>query len=127
MFKSLGIAAMICFAAMSGTPAAARGGGHGGGHGGGRSGHFAVRSSSFIAAPFFAPYFYAPYYFPPYYADPAYAGSVYIEQGGAPPQGKIAPEVAWYFCNDAKAYYPYVTTCPSPWQRVSPTPPSPGE
>jgi hypothetical protein len=29
----------------------------------------------------------------------------------------------WFFCADSNTYYPYVTQCASPWQRVVPTPP----
>jgi hypothetical protein len=29
----------------------------------------------------------------------------------------------WYYCEQSKAYYPYVKTCPAGWQKVSPTPP----
>ena len=28
----------------------------------------------------------------------------------------------WYYCRDAQMYYPYVTTCASPWQEVPATP-----
>lgn len=24
----------------------------------------------------------------------------------------------WYYCREAQMYYPYVTSCPSPWQEV---------
>jgi len=34
------------------------------------------------------------------------------------PQGKQAS--SWYYCNDAKAYYPYVRECPSGWKQVVP-------
>jgi len=32
---------------------------------------------------------------------------------------------SWYYCNDTRAYYPYVRECPSGWQKVIPqaTPP----
>jgi hypothetical protein len=30
----------------------------------------------------------------------------------------------WYYCAPAHAYYPYVSTCPVPWQPVAPTPQS---
>jgi hypothetical protein len=66
--------------------------------------------------------YYAPYaYYPPYYA-PAYAPqpSAYVEQ----PQVQQAqqPSGYWYFCNDSRAYYPYVKECPAGWQRVAPQP-----
>jgi hypothetical protein len=28
----------------------------------------------------------------------------------------------WYYCRDAQMYYPYVTSCPTPWQEVPATP-----
>jgi len=36
-----------------------------------------------------------------------------------------APEAGghWFFCADSNTYYPYVTQCATPWQRVVPTPP----
>ena len=35
-----------------------------------------------------------------------------------------APQNWWYYCEPARAYYPYVKTCPSGWQRVPPAPPA---
>jgi uncharacterized tellurite resistance protein B-like protein len=29
---------------------------------------------------------------------------------------------SWLYCDSAKAYYPYVSTCPEPWRRVNPVP-----
>jgi hypothetical protein len=31
----------------------------------------------------------------------------------------------WYYCADSQSYYPYVTTCVSEWQQVTPPQPSP--
>jgi hypothetical protein len=61
-----------------------------------------------------------PYYYPPYYYEPRTVivpaqPQRYIEQS-SPDSGY------WYYCADAKAYYPYVKDCPGGWQRVSPTP-----
>lgn len=28
---------------------------------------------------------------------------------------------SWYYCDSAKAYYPYVTGCPEPWREVKPS------
>jgi hypothetical protein len=56
-------------------------------------------------------------------------GSVtYIEQGGGQVDAAPGPEPPghwWYYCADAKAYYPYVRECPGGWQRVAPQPPPP--
>ena len=35
----------------------------------------------------------------------------------APQSGQAS---SWYYCRDAKAYYPYVRECPSGWQQVVP-------
>jgi len=105
-----------------------------GGHFGGSRAHFGV----FLGAPLF-PYYTAPsYYYPPYYyspnyyspnyyypqavTDPAYAPA-YVERGTV--QAAPAPAQAnwWYYCADAKGYYPYVRECPGGWVRVSPHPP----
>ena len=49
--------------------------------------------------------------------------------GISQPSAQTAPQSAqssfWYYCNDAKAYYPYVRQCPSGWVQVVPqtTPP----
>ena len=80
---------------------------------------------------------YAPWYYgyPPYYAyPPSYnyypypqAGmrssgtTEYIEQGQAP--AAQASDPYWYYCPEAKAYYPYVDKCAAGWQRVKPQPP----
>lgn len=58
------------------------------------------------------------------------SATVYIERsaevadGTAPaaPAAPVAPAAQqwWYWCNSARAYYPYVNSCPEPWQRVEP-------
>ena len=97
----------------------ARGSHHGGSHHGA---HFGV----FIGAPAFA-WGYGPYYYPPYYPyyPPAVVAApsppVYVER--ADEQPAPAESASWYYCPDSQAYYPYVKSCPSPWQRVAPQPP----
>jgi hypothetical protein len=66
---------------------------------------------------------YYPYY--PYYPSyPVYVPAqptTYIQQEGvqaSPP----AQQGYWYYCADARAYYPYVKECPGGWQRVAPQP-----
>jgi hypothetical protein len=70
--------------------------------------------------PGWGPYWgYPPAYYPPY--APAYAAPVVVE-----PQTFIqqsAPSY-WYYCEDAKAYYPYVRECPTGWLTVVPQAPS---
>jgi hypothetical protein len=47
----------------------------------------------------------------------AQSAPVFIERGTSEP----APaQVWWYWCNDSRAYYPYVKECPGGWQRVAP-------
>jgi hypothetical protein len=70
-------------------------------------------------------YFYPSPVYP--YPDP-YVPPVVIQQ--APPVTAPQPPIAaaptaqyWYYCEPAKAYYPYVATCPSGWQKVPAAPP----
>jgi hypothetical protein len=32
----------------------------------------------------------------------------------------------WYYCDPARAYYPYVRTCPTPWRAIIPNVTAPG-
>jgi hypothetical protein len=47
------------------------------------------------------------------------AAPVFIERPGAEAEAP-AQQVWWYWCVDARAYYPYVKECPGGWQRVAP-------
>jgi hypothetical protein len=74
------------------------------------------------------PLYPPPYYYPPpaYYVPPPVvvvptAPPVYVER--TPTESAPPSEHWWYYCSESKAYYPYVTQCPSPWQRVPPRPP----
>ena len=71
------------------------------------------------------PYYYAPYYYPPYYYPPMAvapaAATTYIEQNAAPATPKLS-QGYWYYCDESKAYYPYVKECPAGWQQVPPQP-----
>ncbi len=66
---------------------------------------------------------YYPYYYPYSYQPPV------VIQQQAPideyqqqsPQTQELPYY-WYFCPDARAYYPYVKQCPGGWKRVIPRP-----
>lgn len=42
-----------------------------------------------------------------------------------PPAGSVPPPPTqyWYYCENAKGYYPYVPTCPGGWKQVPATPP----
>lgn len=120
---------IVAFGIAASTPALARGFGRGHGHGG------SVRFGLFVGAPlllssgYWGPHYYTPSpYYSPYYS-PVIAGPVspptYIEQGQmSAPADPAAPQPGyWYYCNDARAYYPYVKECLGGWQRVSPQPP----
>lgn len=71
---------------------------HRGGHGFGHTRVFV--GSSFVLWP-------AAYYWPGYYP----AATPVVEY--------------WYYCQPYAAYYPYVQECPTEWQPVLPTAPSP--
>jgi hypothetical protein len=101
-----------------------------------------ARIGFYVGAPLLAyslyrPYYYSPYYYPPAYYPPA-APLTYVEQPQQiqpqqqlfqPPAQSYQPEAPqaapgnmWYYCNEARAYYPYVKTCPAGWQQVTPQP-----
>lgn len=102
-------------------------------HGGQRHGHGPRVSVGFV---FGAPAFWAYpayYYPPPYYYYPRAVvvpaePTVYIERGDAytPPEQSQQSQGYWYYCPEAKAYYPYVKQCAGGWQRVAPQPPPGG-
>jgi hypothetical protein len=104
---------------------------------------YGPRIGFYVGAPLLAyslyrPYYYAPYYYPPYYYPPVAVAppATYVEQPQVqsqpvPPPALLpreAPQAApqpgnmWYFCNESKAYYPYVKSCPAGWQQVTPQP-----
>lgn len=91
-----------------------------------------VRFGFSFGVPIFAPYWYYPapayYYHPPaYYYPPAVVAApaappVYVERSQAAAAAPPA-EHYWYYCTDSQTYYPYVQSCATEWQRVSPRPP----
>lgn len=69
-----------------------------------------------IIDPWF-PLYYPP---PPVIVQPApvyHPPEVYIQQQPAPPE-----QGYWYYCESARAYYPYVKECPGGWMKVLPQP-----
>ncbi len=52
------------------------------------------------------------------------APQLYIERDPAAP-GAVQQHYYWYYCADAKTYYPYVDACPGGWQAVEPETPPP--
>lgn len=75
--------------------------------------HPFIRSRIFIGADIF---------FPPLILGPpvvlAPASPIYVQP--PPPQ-----PASWYYCESARAYYPYVQQCPEGWLEVVPRPPAP--
>jgi hypothetical protein len=71
------------------------------------------------------PFFWDPFWFPSPYPAYTYApplviqpeSQVYMQQPSSP-----AAPTYWYYCDDAKAYYPYTQQCPGGWLKVLPTP-----
>ena len=124
--------------------ALARGGGRGGGshgagsHGGGHRGagfhggkhfhHGHGRVGVFVGAPLvFGGWAYpSPFYYPPPSTTRGPRATLLptSSAGSQSPQEQPAPAY-WYYCPDAKAYYPYVKECPGGWQQVIPQPPPP--
>ena len=87
-----------------------KGGGHGG-RGGGHHSHHAHGGHSYGYTGVFVGASFAlwprAYYWPDYYP------------------GAVPAVEYWYYCQPSAAYYPYVQECPTEWQPVLPTAPSP--
>lgn len=72
--------------------------------------------------PVFGPTLWGPgFYSPPRTVIIERSPNVYLQ--AAPEAGSAS----WYYCKNAKAYYPYVKQCPGGWTKVDPTPPEEGE
>ncbi|MBI3637435.1 MAG: hypothetical protein HY216_14675 [Candidatus Rokubacteria bacterium] len=70
-----------------------------------------------VGAPWWYYYPPAPYYV---YSPPIIVQEqppVYVQQQPAPP-AVPAPEMFWYYCPGARAYYPDTATCSEPWVKV---------
>jgi hypothetical protein len=83
---------------------------------GGHFGWWYIDSGVWTAYPYYSPYGYYPYY-----TYPAPYGYVTPESpavnSNLPP-----PPQYWYYCDAARAYYPYVQTCPAGWRPVAAQP-----
>jgi hypothetical protein len=69
------------------------------------------------------PFFWDPFWFPWPYPAYTYAPPVVIQPE---PQVYVQPSTPatptyWYYCADAKAYYPYTRECAGGWLKVVPT------
>ena len=84
--------------------------------------HSGVRLGVFVGPGFFYDPPYYPYYrYPRVVVAPPPAPVYYIER----PAEQTAPSLPagyWYYCNESRAYYPYVRECPGSWQQVAPAP-----
>jgi hypothetical protein len=118
------ISAALVLGATASADAFAQRGHRGGYHGGHHHARVGVYfGAPLVFAPWYYPYYSAPYYYPaPVAAYPA-APTTYVEQGQEAAPGPRS-DASWYYCPEAKAYYPYVNQCAGGWQRVSPRPPS---
>lgn len=124
--------ALALAVAATSLPASARGSGfhggfgHGGGHyggarhSGGRGWHgggwgWGLGLGAGIGWGFDSYWGWPGYELP--YAD-LYSPTAPAVQQGAPPPPQ------YYYCDSPSGYYPYVTTCQTPWRAVSPVPPT---
>ena len=120
------VALTLSFASIGVAPAwAARG--HEGVHGGhdfhgGRE----FRKHEFHHRGFGGPVFIGPSigWYPFWYPSPAYSYAPPVVTDPAPQAYGQRPQAPayWYYCAEARAYYPYVQQCPSGWLTVVPTP-----
>jgi hypothetical protein len=117
-----------------------RGGGERGFHGGGRDGfrgdgrhdrferfdHF--HRFGFVGPAFsfgVFPFFWDPFWFPSPYPAYTYAPPLVIQpesQEYIQQPSSATTSTYWYYCVDAKSYYPYTQECPGGWLKVAPTP-----
>jgi hypothetical protein len=65
-----------------------------------------------------------PYAFP-YYPYCAYPPPDYAYAPPPDGSGSVARGQSWYYCDDPKGYYPYVSRCSHGWQAVPAAPPPP--
>lgn len=116
--KSLAVAAAAMLALLASTGALAHRGGH---HGSPRvSIGFAWGGPWYWGYP--AYYHPAPYYYYPRVVGVSPEPTTYIERGDTYAQPGDAQDF-WFYCPEAKAYYPYVKHCAGAWQRVPAQPP----
>jgi hypothetical protein len=75
---------------------------------------------AYYPAPYYYPAYYPPAYYPPVVVQQA--PTTYVERAEPAPQASAPASNYWHYCQDSRAYYPYVKECPGGWQRVSPSP-----
>jgi hypothetical protein len=123
-----------------GRSASGGGAGHGGGafRGGGNCGNRGFRGGGAgwwglslglglgidpaLAYPYYA---YPPVYYydgtPAVVVDPSVLPAAPPAMMVVPPPSSASAST-WYYCDSARAFYPYVTQCPEPWRMVPSTP-----
>ena len=79
-----------------------------------------------VGAPLWGPWWSAPFYGPPPFYSPPWPSAAVSEPTWIEREDEAAPAQSayWYYCADAKGYYPYVKECPGGWQRVAPQSPA---
>lgn len=98
-------------------------GGYGGHHGYGHHG-YGYGGYGYGGYGYRSHYGYGTYgYRYPYRNYPYAAPKVSPQQ----PTVYVQQQAYWYYCENAKAYYPYVQQCPSGWVRVVPPTTEPGQ
>lgn len=114
VMKPAGVVAAICVAVLLAPPQALAGGrgGHSAGARSGTHSHFSHHHSHtrvFIGGSFIA--------WPGYYYGPAYP---YYYPATAAPAEPLMQDPYWYYCEESRAYYPYVKDCAGGWLPVLP-------
>ncbi len=112
--QALAMAALLGAASLAPTPADARP---------------RARVQVWVGGPLWWHGHWGPGYWGPGYWGPGSWGPVIVPRPvvvtPAPEEPLIVPSAPqvylWYYCRDAQMYYPYVTSCPSPWQEVPAT------
>ncbi len=82
---------------------------------------FFVGTTVFVGPAFWGPpWWWDPYWYPAYPPPVVIPEEppVYVQQSQPAPPPPVASY--WYYCPDAKAYYPYVQQCPTAWLKVVP-------
>lgn len=86
-----------------------------------------VPAYSYYPYPYYVPVAPAPaYYYAPEVAVPD-DPPTYVERGQAVEAGPQQQAGTWYYCDAARAYYPYVKQCASGWRAVPANPPAPDQ
>lgn len=113
MIKRIAVAAGLALAGVALAP----------GFGGQAEAHTVVG----IGLGFGVPVYPGPYYYPPYYYYPppvVYSPPPVVVAPPATPSYVAQPNQSWYYCDNPKGYYPYVTSCPEGWRQVPAQPES---